>query len=354
MNISTSPILTFDQISHLRSILVDQYISLSFGAGVDSTAMMVALKEAGIRPNIITFADTGCEKKITYQHVVAMNAVLKEWGWPQIDVCKKVTLASTGYNDLYGNCIKHETMPSLTFGKKSCSLKYKTDPQNKHIMGAKSGPSKRPPHSIWLSSQCDGKKIIKLLGYDNGTADIRRSAKLADSDAHFRYVYPLQLIGWKRIDCINAITQALGQALVPAKSSCTFCPASKVWELFWLAAEEPAKLEEALYMERLAMTGKHTRYDEALGGGPWLEQIHNPKGFKKSSQVVGLGRSLSWNQWAVTNSVVDENFRVLRTLEDQHRFIEMSDFLRKTDNALDHRTVTSSTPARFIPILFEV
>ena len=47
------------QIAILRKALLGRLIAVSFGAGVDSTAMLVALRLAGIVPHVITFADTG-------------------------------------------------------------------------------------------------------------------------------------------------------------------------------------------------------------------------------------------------------------------------------------------------------
>lgn len=102
--------------------LKHRLLAVCFGAGVDSTAMLVALRLAGIRPQVITFADVGAEKPETIAHVELMNALLASWGWPPISVCRKIPLASTGYDDLYGNCIANETLPSLAFGMKSCSL----------------------------------------------------------------------------------------------------------------------------------------------------------------------------------------------------------------------------------------
>ena len=46
-------------------------------------------------------------------------------------------------------------------------------------------------------------------------------------------------------------TAVLGPDFVPIKSACFFCPASKVWELFWLAGYHPDLLE------RNALTGNH-------------------------------------------------------------------------------------------------
>jgi ABC-type nitrate/sulfonate/bicarbonate transport system substrate-binding protein len=49
------PVLTEAQISALRVELKGRMIALCFGSGVDSTAMLVALHAAGLRPDVITF-----------------------------------------------------------------------------------------------------------------------------------------------------------------------------------------------------------------------------------------------------------------------------------------------------------
>ena len=110
------------QIAALRSALAGRILALCFGAGVDSTALLVGLRAAGLRPDIITFADTGGEKPPTLAHIDRINEVLQAWGWPLFETCRKVPMASTGYVDLYGNCLKNETLPSLAYGMKSCSL----------------------------------------------------------------------------------------------------------------------------------------------------------------------------------------------------------------------------------------
>jgi len=130
---------------HRLRPLKRRLIAVCFGAGVDSTAMLVALYLAGIRPHVITFADVGAEKPETMTHLDRMNAVLASWGWPPITACRKIPLASTGYDDLYGNCIANETLPSLAFGMKSCSIKWKQRPQDQAIKGARSGPNAAPP-----------------------------------------------------------------------------------------------------------------------------------------------------------------------------------------------------------------
>lgn len=320
----------------LNNILDGRLIAVCFGGGVDSTAMLVALKRAGIRPHIITMADTKGEKRRTYEHVERMQPVLKSWGFPQIDMVEYKTKPDTGYDSLEGNCVKNETLPSLAFGMKSCSIKWKQGPQDQFLMGAKSGPNAQPAHPIWLEAQRRGVKIIKLIGYDNGKADQRRSKNLKSSDDDFDYFYPLQLLGWERKDCVRAIVEELGTEFVPIKSACFFCPASKHWELYWLAANEPELFERALRIERVALTGKHSRFDELYFGDTWENLVRNAKSFPSSNTSVGLGRSFAWNQWAIVQGVVDSNFRVIRDkLAD---FAAKAAAMRGDDNALDARS----------------
>jgi hypothetical protein len=338
-------LLSAGQIESLRQALLGRLLALCFGAGVDSTALLVALRAAGLRPDLITFADTGGEKPPTLAHIDRVNEVLLAWGWPPVTICRKLTLATTGYNDLYGNCLANETLPSLAFGMKSCSLKYKTDPQDKFIKGARSGPNARPPHPLWLQAQEQQEKIVKLIGYDCGKADMRRSRALAEATDGFDYVYPLQLIGWSRPDCVSAITRMLGVHMVPIKSACFFCPASKHWELYWLAAHHPEQFEQALHLERVALTGRHSRFDSVEFGASWEELVRNSDRFPSTKTTVGLGRSFAWNQWARVNGVVDAEFKVIR--DRKEAFIAMSNMLRGDDNALDQRSCGAQPePAR--------
>lgn len=335
---TNAPILNDEQIAALRAALEGRQVAVCFGSGVDSTAMIVALRVAGLRPDVVTFADTGGEKFETIKHIDNMNRVLASWGWPLVDVVKKVPMAATGYTDLYGNCFKNETLPSLAFGMKSCSIKWKQDPQDQFIKGAKRGPNARDPHPVWQHYLATGQRIVKLIGYDCGKADLRRSKNLKPSDDDFDYVYPLQIVRWARRDCVKAITQMLGEDLVPIKSACFFCPASKQWELYWLAANHPELMERALLLERNALTGRHSRFDEVEFGASWEDLVNNASSFPSSNTTVGLGRSFAWNQWARVNDVVDADFNVKRDDASRERFAILSNSLRDADNALDSRS----------------
>ncbi|MGQ3141260.1 hypothetical protein [Rhizobium oryzihabitans] len=160
--------------------------------------MLIALRLAGMRPHVITFADVAAEKPETMVHLDRIAAILADWGWPPITTCRKIPLASTGYEDLYGNCIVNETLPSLAFGMKSCSIKWKQKPQDQVLKGSRSGPNAAPPHPIWIEAQQTAQRIVKLIGYDCGRADMRRSRNLPTADADFDFAYPLQILGWSR------------------------------------------------------------------------------------------------------------------------------------------------------------
>ncbi|MGH8159290.1 MAG: hypothetical protein ACREPQ_14310 [Rhodanobacter sp.] len=332
------PILSTSQIAALRAALAGRLVVACFGAGVDSTAMLVALHESGLPPDLITFADTGGEKPETLAHVEAMNAVLRDWAWPSVQVCRKVPLPSTGYSDLLGNCHANETLPSLAFGMKSCSIKWKHGPQDQYLKGVRSGPNAADPHPLWLRAKATDQRIVKLIGYDCGPADKRRSRGLSGADADFDYVYPLQLIGWSRGECVAAIVNALGPAMVPVKSACFFCPASKRWELFWLSAIHPDLMERALGLERAALFGRHSRFDAVAFGADWDDLVKSADRFPSAKTTVGLGRNFAWNHWARLNGVVDADFRVLRDHVSKERFLRLAADLRDADNALDRRS----------------
>jgi hypothetical protein len=102
---------------------------------------------------------------------------------------------------------------------------------------------------------------------------------------------------------------------------------------FWLAAHHPDLLERALVLERNALTGRHSRFDEIQFGATWEELVRNADRFPSTNTTVGLGRSFSWNQWARVNGVVDEAFRVRRGDADRARFLARAAELRQSGNA---------------------
>lgn len=214
---------------------------IAYGLGVDSTAMLVGLHARGIRPDKILFADTGSEKPETYEYLPVLQAWLRSVGFPEVEVVRYVPkrFKHQAYSTLEGNCTANRTLPSLAFGRKSCSLKWKRAPQDKHV--AKWQPAKE----CWAA----GRKVVKAIGYDNGPADSKRAWKMTD-DEKYSYWYPLRDWGWDRDECKRQIAAA--GLPVPVKSACFFCPASKPAEIRELAERHPELAARIVEMERLA------------------------------------------------------------------------------------------------------
>lgn len=248
-------------------------VVVSYGIGVDSTALLVAMHERGVRPDLILFADPGGEKPETYAYLPIINAWLRKVGFPEI-VTVRYEPKSAPYTTLEGKCLANETLPSLAFGKHSCSIVFKIEPQNKFIK------TWTPALIAWAS----GQRVRKVIGYDNGAQDCRRRAKAdravakkADAghaDAwQYEYWYALQDWGIDRVECLRLIASA-GLPL-PMKSACWFCPASKKSEIVWLRDTHPVLFQRAVAMETGARDGKHGL-----------------------DTVKGLGRNFSWSDLA--------------------------------------------------------
>lgn len=59
---------------------------ISYGAGSNSTAMLIGMHQRGISVDLILFADTGGELPGTYAYLPIMNQWLIDHGMPQITV----------------------------------------------------------------------------------------------------------------------------------------------------------------------------------------------------------------------------------------------------------------------------
>ena len=198
-----------------------------FGGGTNSTALLVGLQERGIRPDLILFADTGSEKPHTYQNIDVVSEWCASVGFPEITVVRV-----TG-ELLLENCLRRKALPSVAYGRKSCSQRWKIEPQNKFLNNWE------PAKAIWA----EGGKIIKLVGYD---ADEWYRIKDYD-DAKYAVEYPLVDWGWGREECVDAIARAgLPQ---PGKSACFFCPNSKPSEIGLLREQYPELYVQALELE---------------------------------------------------------------------------------------------------------
>lgn len=212
----------------------------AYGAGVDSTAMLIELVERGERIDHVLFANAGAEKARTYAYRDLFAAWLREHGVPFTEVRyePKNFKNFPPYRTLDQNCFTNATLPSISFGYSSCSQKWKIAPQNAWT------EQWEPAQRTWRA----GGRVIKLIGYDCSPADQKRYAEREGYTCdRYEYRYPLRELGWKREDCIARIRQA--GLPVPAKSACYMCAATKPEELHEF---EPYLLRRIVLLEARA------------------------------------------------------------------------------------------------------
>ena len=230
------------------------------GLGLDSMAVTGELARLGIRPDLILFANTRGEKAETYRYWPVLQGFLARVGFPEavrVEYTVKDFKNWPPYRGLEENCLTNGTLPSLAFGFKSCSLKWKAGPQDKYL------ESWAPAVESWAR----GERVRKIIGYDAGPKDLRRRNHTGnEDDKQYEYWYPLQEWGWDRERCAREVA-ALGLAGwdpcyltggpirwiekggIPMKSSCFFCPAMKPFEIRQLPKD---KLRRIVVLEARA------------------------------------------------------------------------------------------------------
>lgn len=183
---------------------------VSYGGGVNSLAMLLALRERGIRPDAIVFADTLGEKPETYAF---LRDVLPPWlaanGMPALVTTGRADWAPvrrlrTGDQSLEAEVLRLGYMPSRVYGRSNCADKWKLD-----------------PFKWWAKSHFHNRPLImRAIGFD--AEEAHRVDKT--QDAGFGKTYPLIDAGWDRDRCVEEI---LAEGLpVPPKSACYYCPSS--------------------------------------------------------------------------------------------------------------------------------
>lgn len=260
-------------------------VMLAYGAGADSTAMLCWLALDETFPDATLFADTGGEKPQTYEYLFRVDEWMASRGFPKMGnvwhrsagyeatglpathelACLRVVRNDGKYGTLERNCLEQSMLPSIAYGYKGCSEKYKQRPQHKW---AKSWE----PARLWWNLDAGGRRrpkgrsglVTKLIGYN--ADETHRSATAADD--FYRYLYPLRKWEMGR-EAVRRCVEASGLPR-SAKSACFFCPSSTKPEIRQLALQWPGLMGRALAMEANAKANLDT--------------------------VQGLGRRFSWQK----------------------------------------------------------
>jgi len=213
----------------------------SCGMGVNAAALLVGLVEHGERYDLAMFADTGTntgrgERSATYAYQPILNEYAMAHGLPPIMRVWKKLADNSPAPSLYDDCLSRKALPSIAYGRKSCSDHYKIRPQREAV------ENWQPAIEAWAR----GERVTWLIGFDAG--EWHRALEYG-TDKHVSR-YPLVEWGWDRDDCIAAIKRA--GLPVPGKSSCFFCPNMKPREIRDLSEREPEKAALAVRLEQNA------------------------------------------------------------------------------------------------------
>ena len=207
---------------------------ISFGGGVNSTALIVQCYRSGLKFDHIIFADTRGEKPKTYEHIEKMQGWLADRKLPPVTIVKEA-------NGLEDDCITRETLPGKAFGFGSCSERFKVRPQRR-----------------WVKQQ-GITDAMWLVGIHAGEA--HRARRVLNQRADVRF--PLIEWGWGQAECVNAIAEAGLE--VPVKSACFFCPAMRKPEVIQLSKESPELFKRAVDMEDAAKASGCLNVIKGLG-----------------------------------------------------------------------------------------
>lgn len=199
---------------------------LSFGGGLQTTAMVVLMAQGKLDADLVIFADTGAEKPETYRYI---DSYIKE----MVDL----TVLPVEDKGLIGYCEKYRIVPSVV--NKWCTRIFKVERLDKYV---------------------DNQSM--MIGFS--TDEIKRSENpKLEGDT-----FPLIEMGISSADCSRIISDY--GLPVPIKSSCYFCPFQRWSEWNWLKLHHKDLFEDALRLEGLLYERKPEYRDRTglFGGKP--------------------------------------------------------------------------------------
>ena len=262
----------------------------SFGAGRNSTAMLILCQKLRIKVDLILFADTGGELPETYAFIELFSQWLKNNGMPEVTVVKRqesknnidrvnyrsavrvlkflltkkcnqpipwaiwwVKVCSSSYSTLEEECLVLQTLPSVAFGRKGCSQKWKAEPQERFIKKWRENmniPKDVPTRHL---KGIHAKEVYRLID---------KQGRFKFDHPEVRNEYPLVEHGLDDWACEVLIKSV--NLPIPPKSSCFFCPNRKIKEVNDLHPE--VKLRGEL-IEQVAINGEFWRGESSIAKG---------------------------------------------------------------------------------------
>lgn len=194
---------------------------VSYGAGVNSTALVIFLVENKFPIDYVVFADTGSEMPETYGYLTYMKKYLDAKKIPF-----KIVRVRHG-DSLYDRCIRRKVIPSQTWRWCTRDLKI------------------RPIYAFYRS--------LKSHVYQYVGIDYDEIHRMKDSKAEYvTNIYPLIDYKIGREKCVEIIKKA--RLPIPVKSGCYFCPFNNIERWTELHNKHPELFMRAMLLEE---NGKH-------------------------------------------------------------------------------------------------
>ncbi len=194
----------------------EQMNILSFGGGVQTTALAILASQGQVKVDAAIFADPGGEKPETYWYMEAYIKPLFE----EVGIPFKIIGGRKDGRNLVEHCHHFRVIPSVVPKWRWCTASFKAVPIVKAIAA----------------------DAMMLIGFSSDEAKRAENARLAE-----RKRYPLIELNLTGADCRNIIS-SYGWP-IPVKSSCIFCPLQHWSEWNWLKAKHPEVIEKDLAIE---------------------------------------------------------------------------------------------------------
>jgi len=205
---------------------------INFGAGLNSTAVLIECRNRHWKPDWVLFADTGSELPGTLEHVERMRKWAKGWADLTTVRWERTRSELKGFEPLHENCLRTGYLPSKAYGYAGCTTKWKIQPMDRW----------RKEHGYDVGAFA--------VGYDAGEAKRIKTACERGDDPNFTAWYPLVAWGIDRAGC-KAICDVEG--IEVGKSSCFMCPNMRKPEWLALRKDHPSFFNIAIEIENNAI-----------------------------------------------------------------------------------------------------
>lgn len=225
---------------------------VSYGGGINSTAMIVFLVKNNFPLDYVIFSDTGDEMPETYDYLKTMERYLSRRNIPFeiVRVRNKDSLSD--------RCLRRHVIPSQVW--RWCTRDMKVT----------------PIHAFYRKQKSH---IYQYMGIDYGEVRRMKPAKVD----YVTNLYPLIDYKINREGCIELIKKA--HLSIPVKSGCYFCPYNNMERWKEIYEKHPDLYK---YAKKIEETGKHMPTQTLAPKGYTLKMLEEMMQTKKKLPMVDV------------------------------------------------------------------